>query len=299
MTDAATIDETKLLRWQVGDVTITRLPECSIVIPGADFLPDATPEHLARHPWLVPNFATAEGEVYLSFHALAVEAPGMKVIVDTCFGEGKAGPTMDGLKSAGDFLAGLAAIGFGRDEVDYVLCTHLHLDHVGWNTIRENDRWVPTFPRARYLFGRSEFDHWTSQVDAEDDALGTQTVILESVAPVIEAGLVDFVATDHRLSPELRLIPTTGHTPGHVSLVIESKGERAVITGDMIHHPCQIPNPGWALPFDHDSKQSTQTREQMLADWESSNTLVIGTHFSAPTAGHITTRDGERRFIGD
>ena len=113
MTDAATIDKTKLLRWQVGEVAITCLPECSIVIPGADFLPDATPEHLARHPWLVPNFATAEGEVYLSFHALAVEAPGMKVIVDTCFGDGKGGPTMEGLKSAGDFLAGLTAIGFG------------------------------------------------------------------------------------------------------------------------------------------------------------------------------------------
>ncbi len=296
MTDAATIDETKLLRWQIGDVTITRLPECSIAIAGSDFLPDATPEGLARHPWLVPNFATEDGRVYLSFHALAVEAPSLKLIVDTCFGEGKAGPTMEGLESAGDFLAGLNAIGFGRDEVDAVLCTHLHLDHVGWNTIREDGRWVPTFPKARYLFGRAEYDHWSG---AEEDALGTQLVISESVQPVIDAGLVEFVATDHRISPELRLIPTIGHTPGHVSLVIESKGERAVITGDMIHHPCQIPNPGWALPFDHDSKQSTTTREQMLADWEQSNTLVIGTHFSAPTAGRIQTESGERRFACD
>jgi glyoxylase-like metal-dependent hydrolase (beta-lactamase superfamily II) len=296
MTDAATIDETKLLRWQIGDVTITRLPECSIAMAGTDFLPDATPEGLARHPWLVPNFASEDGRIYLSFHALAVEAPGLKLIVDTCFGEGKAGPTMEGLESAGDFLAGLDAIGFGRDEVDAVLCTHLHLDHVGWNTIRENDSWVPTFPRARYLLGRTEFDHWSG---AEEDALGTQLVISESVQPVIDAGLVDFVATDHRISPELRLIPTLGHTPGHVSLVIESKGERAVITGDMIHHPCQIPNPGWALPFDSDSRQSTATREQMLADWESSNTLVIGTHFSAPTAGRIQTGGGERRFVCD
>ena len=294
MTDAATIDETKLLRWQVGDVTITRLPECSIAIAGSDFLPDATPEGLARHPWLVPNFATEDGRVYLSFHALAVEAPGLKLIVDTCFGEGKAGPTMEGLESAGDFLAGLTAIGFGRDEVDAVLCTHLHLDHVGWNTIKEDGRWVPTFPKARYLLGRTEYDHWSG---AEEDALGTQVVISESVQPVIDAGLVEFVATDHRISPELRLIPTTGHTPGHVSLVIESKGERAVITGDMIHHPCQIPNPGWALPFDSDGTQSTATRERMLADWEASNTLVIGTHFSAPTAGRIATKDGERRFV--
>jgi glyoxylase-like metal-dependent hydrolase (beta-lactamase superfamily II) len=297
MSDAATATKAPiLLQWRVGDVTITRLPECSIAIPGVNFLPDATPEGLARHPWLAPDFASAEGEVYLSFHALAVETPGMKLIVDTCFGEGKAGPTMDGLVSAGDFLAGLAAIGFGRDEVDCVLCTHLHLDHVGWNTIKQDGRWVPTFPNARYLIGRTEFDHWTS---AGEDELGTQVVISESVKPVIDAGLVDFVAMDHRLSPELRLVPTTGHTPGHVSLVIESRGERAVITGDMIHHPCQIPNPGWALPFDFDPGESTATRERMLADWEASQALVIGTHFSAPTAGRITTENGSRRFVCD
>jgi glyoxylase-like metal-dependent hydrolase (beta-lactamase superfamily II) len=203
---------------------------------------------------------------------------------------------MEGLVSAGDFLAGLTAIGFGRDEVDYVLCTHLHLDHVGWNTIKQDGRWVPTFPNARYLIGRTEYDHWSS---AEEDELGTQVVISESIAPVIDAGLADFVDTNHRLSNELRLIPTTGHTPGHVSLVIESRGERAVITGDMIHHPCQIPNPDWALPFDFDPGESTATRERMLADWEASRALVIGTHFSGPTAGRIATENGSRRFVCD
>ncbi len=298
MTDAATTTAAKLLRWQIGDVTITRLPECLSKMAGTDFLPAATPEGLARHPWLVPDFATAEGDVLMSVHALAVEAPGIKLIVDTCYGEGKELAFAAALDFQGDFLANLAEIGFGRDEVDYVLCTHLHLDHVGWNTMRENGRWVPTFPRARYLFGRTEYDHWSHNA-SPDDPLDPQTVMRESVAPVIDAGLADFVETNHRLSPELRLIPTTGHTPGHVSLVIESQGERAVITGDMIHHPCQIPNPGWALPFDTDSSEAVATRERMLADWEASDTLVIGTHFNAPTAGHIATENGERRFICD
>ena len=298
MTDAATTTSAKLLSWRIGDVTITRLPECLSTMLGTDFLPDATRENLARHPWLTPDFATPDGHVLMSVHALAVDAPGMKLIVDTCYGDGKAMAFNAALDFQGDFLAGLAAIGFARDAVDYVLCTHLHPDHVGWNTIKQDGRWVPTFPNARYLIGRAEYEHWTGY-ENPDDPLHTRTVLEESVRPVIDARLADFVETDHRLSPELRLIPTTGHTPGHVSLVIESRGERAVITGDMIHHPCQIPNPGWALPFDSDSTAAVATRERMLADWEASNTLVIGTHFNPPTAGHIATESGERRLICD
>ena len=293
MTDAATIDETKLLRWKIGDVTITRLPECSIVIPGADFLPDATPEGLARHPWLVPDFATAEGEVYLSFHALAVEAPGMKLIVDTCFGEGKAGPTMDGLKSAGDFLAGLTAIGFGRDEVDAVLCTHLHLDHVGWNTIKQDDRWVPTFPKARYLIGRKELEHWRAVPDDEQ-----QAILGDSVQPILDAGLAELVEMDHRISPEIRLLPSPGHTPGHVCVMIESEGRRAVITGDMTHHPCQLGHPDWSPFFDSDREASARMRAGLFAQWADDDILVIGTHYAGPTAGRISREGSAFRFDG-
>ena len=291
MIDAATTTGTKLLRWQVGDVTITRLPECLSTMLGTDFLLDATPEGLARHPWLVPDFATADGHVLMSVHALAVEAPGMKLIVDTCYGEGKELAFAAALDFQGDFLAGLAAIGFARDEVDYVLCPHLHLDHVGWNTIKEDGRWVPTFPKARYLFGRTEYDHWSRNA-RPDDPLDPQTVLRESVAPVIDAGLADFVDTNHRLSPELRLIPTTGHTPGHVSLVIESHGERAVITGDMIHHPCQIARPDWSSAADVDPDRSRVTRRAFLQGCADRPVLVIGTHFAAPTAGRIV-RDGD------
>src|SRR5689334_19544517 len=138
MTDAATTSGAKLLSWRIGDVTITRLPECLSTMLGTDFLPDATAENLARHPWLTPDFATADGRVVLSVHALTVDSPGMKLIVDACYGDGKAMAFNAALEFLGDFLAGLAAIGFDRDVVDYVLCTHLHPDHVGWNTIKQD-----------------------------------------------------------------------------------------------------------------------------------------------------------------
>ncbi|MGA2952841.1 MAG: MBL fold metallo-hydrolase, partial [Caulobacteraceae bacterium] len=164
--------------------------------------------------------------------------------------------------------------------------THLHVDHVGWNTMLENGRWVPTFPKARYLLGREEYAHWSS-VDEDE----TQQILADSVRPIFDAGLADLVEMDHVISPEVRLIPSVGHTPGHVCVVIESQGERAVITGDSTHHPCQIAHPDWSPVFDSDQVQSAKTRARLFAEWADEETLVIGTHFSAPTAGRIR-RDG-------
>jgi len=226
-----------------------------------------------------------------------VRTPRWTAIVDTCCGNHKHRPRVPLWNDLNQpYLENMRALGVAPEEVDFVMCTHLHVDHVGWNTRLLDGRWVPTFPNARYLFGRVEYDFWSQSGEHQDLHTGA-IVMRESVSPVIEAGLADFVETDHRLSPELRLIPTTGHTPGHVSLVIESRGERAVITGDMIHHPCQIPNPGWALPFDSDSTAAVATRERMLADWEASNTLVIGTHFNPPFTGPSPTENGERCLI--
>jgi glyoxylase-like metal-dependent hydrolase (beta-lactamase superfamily II) len=297
MPDTAMAETGAFLRWRIGDVTVTRVPEHEMRVAAQQFLPDATQDALTSHPWLFPNFATDEGQLRLSIHALAIEAPGLRVIVDPCFGEGKTIPhTEILLERQGDFLAELAQVGFTRENVDVVLCTHLHIDHVGWNTMRENGRWAPTFPNARYLFGRTEYEFWNTK-GAHQDLHTAPTVMRESVTPVVEAGLAQFIDTDHRLSPELWLIPTVGHSPGHVSLMIESRGERAVITGDMMHHPCQIPHPTWAMPFDADPGQAVATRERMLAEWEASGILVIGTHFAAPTAGRITGRGGARRLV--
>jgi glyoxylase-like metal-dependent hydrolase (beta-lactamase superfamily II) len=225
----------------------------------------------------------------MSIHALVVETPERRIVVDTCLGNDKEGrriPTWNKLQ--GPFLDDLAAAGFARDSIDTVLCTHLHVDHVGWNTMLVDGKWVPTFPNARYLMGEAEFRHWRGQHGRED----MQAVFADSVAPVFDAGLVDLVETDHRVSDEISLVPTVGHTPGHVSVVIKSEGEEALITGDFMHHPCQIARPHWCSTADSDPAQAQATREHMLADLSSRPVLVIGTHFAGATAGRIV-RDGD------
>jgi glyoxylase-like metal-dependent hydrolase (beta-lactamase superfamily II) len=273
----------------VGAVKITRIVEILAPIaynPESPFFTEATPEALRRHSWLYPHFVNEQDELLLSIHALLVEAPGRRVVVDTCIGNDKPRHALDGQPLATPFLERLAEAGCSRDDVDTVVCTHMHVDHVGWNTMRENGRWVPTFPKARYLLGKTEFDHWNAEGDAEQ-----REILADSVTPIFDAGLADLVALDHRISPELRLIPTTGHTPGHVSVMIESEGQAAVITGDMSHHPCQMAHPDWASKFDVDGNASTRTRERMFAEWADKQIFVIGTHFAEPTAGHVK-RDG-------
>lgn len=148
--------------------------------------------------------------------------------------------------------------------------------------MKAGDQWLPTFPNARYLIGRKEFEYWSA--DTSDDQL---PVMQDSVTPIFEAGLADLVETDHIVSPNIRLIPTEGHTPGHVSVMIESEGEKALITGDFMHHPCQIARPEWAVTFDEDRSAATECRKNILQEIADSEVLVIGTHFASPTAGKI------------
>ena len=184
------------------------------------------------------------------------------------------------------FLTDLVDAGSPRESIDVVLCTHLHLDHVGWNTMRVDGRWVPTFPNARYLFARTEWEYWKDQ----PEEFGP--VITDSVRPIIDAGLADLVEMDHQLTDEVRLEPTPGHTPGHVSVHIRSAGEEAMITGDMMHHPCQIARPDWSTVLDYDAEQSRRSRRGFLERCAQGPVLVIGTHFMPPTAGRIV-RDGD------
>ena len=148
-------------------------------------------------------------------------------------------------------------------------------------------KWLPTFPNARYLIGQVEFAHW--QADTDEDQVAVMT---DSVLPVFDADLVDLVETNHKISDEISLIPTVGHTPGHVSVMIKSNGEEAMITGDFIHHPCQFAHPEWSSSFDTDPVQSAQTRREIFDKFADTPTLIIGTHFATPTAGHLK-RDGD------
>jgi glyoxylase-like metal-dependent hydrolase (beta-lactamase superfamily II) len=278
-----------MLTWQVGAVKITRVVEMPMSIPydpEGCFLRDATPEALKTSRWLYPHFADEEGTLLLSIHALLVETPELRMVVDTCIGNDKPCNLLNGNPQATPFLQHLVGAGWSRENVDAVVCTHLHVDHVGWNTMLVDGAWVPTFPRARYVIGKREFEHWSREGnEAQQATMG------DSVRPIFDAGLVDLVEMDHRISPEVRLRPTPGHTPGHVSVVIESEGESAVITGDVTHHPCQMAHPEWATTFDSDIQAAAATRGKLFAEWADKPILVIGTHYAAPTAGRVK-RDG-------
>ena len=283
-------------KWQVGDVTITRVVE-DIDDEIMDMvLPQVTREALAEIDWLRPHFVNEAGRAVLSIHALLVETPSRRLIVDTCLGNDKERLLPGWNMRTGSFLADLDRAGFSPDSIDTVLCTHLHVDHVGWNTRWDASaqRWKPTFPNARYLIARTEWDHWDSDPDAE--AVGP--VLADSVRPVFEAGLVELVEADHRVCDEVRLAPTPGHTPGHVSVWIESRGERAVITGDMIHHPCQIARPEWSSAVDTDATQSAASRDALLRECADQPILMIGTHFHEPTAGRVVRAAGAERDGG-
>ena len=278
-----------MTRWRIGDVTVTKIVELEATGGTRFILPQATREAALQIPWMAPHFMDDDGRLKMSIHALVIEAPGRRMIVDTCLGNDKQGRAVPGWNNlSGPFLRDLAAAGFARESIDTVMCTHLHVDHVGWNTMRVGDKWVPTFPKARYLMGRAEFDYWRDQRESEE----LVEVFSDSVRPVFDAGLVDLVETDHRISPEVSFVPTLGHTPGHVSVRISSQGEEALITGDFIHHPCQMARPDWAATVDFDQTASTKTRRDMFAKLAGTPTLIIGTHFAGPTAGRIV-RDGD------
>src|SRR5579883_1925712 len=193
------------MKWRIGKVTVTKIVELEATGGSRFLLPQATREAVLPIAWLFPHFADEAGRLKMSIHALVIETPERRIVVDTCLGNDKQNrriPTWNNLQ--GPFLADLAAAGYPRESIDTVLCTHLHVDHVGWNTMLVDGKWVPTFPRARYLMGRIEFEHWRGEQGRED----MQAVFADSVAPVHEAGLVELVETDHRVGDEISLVPT-------------------------------------------------------------------------------------------
>ncbi|MCX2980579.1 MBL fold metallo-hydrolase [Halieaceae bacterium IMCC14734] len=276
-------------KWQIGEVTVTKIVEMETTGGASWILPDASPAECRDIEWLKPNFMDEEGELKFSVHALVVETPSCTIVVDTCVGNDKERkPFRDWHQLQTSFLQDFAGAGFDRDTVDHVLCTHLHVDHVGWNTMWVDGAWVPTFSNASYLVAQDEYDHF-SRTDIEEI---NQRVFNDSVAPVYEAGLMQLVATDHQVCPEVDLVPTLGHTPGHVSVRIRSGGEQALITGDFVHHPCQMARLDWGSSADLDAAAADATRRRVFAEYADTPTLIIGTHFAGVTAGHIV-RDGD------
>ncbi len=272
-------------QWQIGDVKITRIIEMEVAGGSRFILPDATREACLPLTWMAPHFMDEKGNLIMSIHALVVDTGSRRIVVDTCIGNDKQRSIPNWTNLQTSFLEDIAAAGYPRESIDTVLCTHLHVDHVGWNTMLVDGRWEPTFANARYLFGEKEFQYWDSVVEETMN----QGVMGDSVRPVVEAGLVDFVAWEHQICPEIRLEPTPGHTPGHVSVHITSNGEEALITGDCIHHPCQMSRTDWCSSADYDAVQGQETREALLEKYAGTDVLIIGTHFATPTAGYVKT----------
>ena len=275
--------------WQVGNVKITRVIEMQVSGGSKFILPDATRDAVQEIDWLTPHFAEPDGRLIMSIHALIIEAGDRRIMVDTCLGNDKERGIPGWNMRHGPFLEDISAAGYPRESIDTVLCTHLHVDHVGWNTMWVDEKWVPTFPNARYLFGRTEWDHWSQEQNSQ--ARG-EDIIGDSVQPIVDANLADLVDSDHKITDEIWLEPTPGHTPGHVSIRISSQGEDALITGDFMHHPCQMARPNWRSSADYDGEWAENTRNDLLEQYADQPVLVIGTHFATPTAGHIL-RDGD------
>lgn len=302
MNTPATETDAHFRRWKIGDVTVTRVVETDYVDGGLEvYMTGYTKEDVLAIDWLRPRFVTPEGLLRYSIHALVIETGARRIIVDTCVGNDKPRQLFAQWHMLHTlFLAKLRAAGFEPESIDTVLCTHLHLDHVGWNTMLKNGRWVPTFPNARHLFGAREYEHLVAAARSDEPSAAVeldQTLLADSISPIVDAGLADFVGAEHRICDTVRLVPTHGHTPGHVSVEISSRGQKAFITGDFCHHPCQLVHLDWGTVGDFDPQAATQRRREVFGDLAGTPVLVIGTHWPEPTAGTIEREGAAFRLV--
>ena len=213
-------------------------------------------------------------------------------MVDTCLGNDKPRPMERGNMLKTPFLEDLRKHGVERQSVDYVFCTHLHFDHVGWNTRLEHGQWVPTFPNAKHLFRWKEFDYWTTPPGEE----WGRDVIGDSVAPIVDAGLAELVGDEYSIDDDAWIEPLEGHTPGHAGLHVKSNGSEAVFTGDMLHHALQVVQPNWEIGATVDKKLSGSTRQAFLERYADTDTLVVPTHFTIAKGGHIVSKGSRFNF---
>ena len=277
--------------WKIGDVEVARIVEVNAFEDNMWMLLEgATEEFVQEYKWMVPHFATPSGKMIISFQCFVLRSKGRTVMIDTCIGADRKREfdVFCNLKTT--FLEDLDVAGFPAKSVTDVICTHLHFDHVGWNTHLVNGKWVPTFPTARYYFCKNEYDHWLHL--KATGGYHSFEHLEDAIDPILEAGLAEFIGSDFRLNDEISLFPTPGHTPGHCSVLIESRGQKAVITGDMMHHPIQLADPTRPGRFDMDKEAGGRTRKAFIDRFADKDVLIIGSHFNEPTSGWIV-RDPE------
>jgi glyoxylase-like metal-dependent hydrolase (beta-lactamase superfamily II) len=268
-------------------------------VPIAALVKDAPPIEDILEALPHEHFDAAARSFDLVFQSWIVEVDGVRVVIDPCNGNGRRRPGMpqfDGLSTP--WLERFAATGISPDDVDFVFCTHLHCDHCGWNTRQRNGLWVPTFPNARYLFVRQEYDRWREEPEGLSGlASYNEDVFAESVTPIVDAGLAAFVDPPHRISPSLEIVAAPGHTLGHAVLFLTSDGERACFSGDAFHHPAQIHRPELHLGGCDDLPMAIATREKLIARIERGGALLIPAHFGHSHCGRIVRAGDAFAFV--
>jgi glyoxylase-like metal-dependent hydrolase (beta-lactamase superfamily II) len=278
--------------WTAGSALVTAIVEAETPdVPPELFFPESTAADVAEESWLVPAFASADGALIFRVQAFLVELGTRRVLVDPCVGNDKQRALPFWHMQGYRFLEDFRAAGFDVTTIDQVIHTHLHADHLGWDTQLIDDTWTPTFSQARHLYTQRELDHWRGE-----EQRTREDVYADSIEPIFDAGLADIVGENEDLGGGLCLSPTTGHTPGHVSLWIESDGEHAVVTGDLMHHPVQCARPEWAQIGDWDAGIARTTRRAFLNQAATDHTLVFGTHFPTAPAGHVVAHGDAWRF---
>jgi len=225
-----------------------------------------------------------EDVLILCFQSYVVKTPHHTILIDSCIGNDKSRPLRPkwNMKTDDTYMRALAAAGFSVGDIDFVMCTHLHVDHVGWNTRLYSGRWVPTFPNARYVFGKTEFDYWTEQ-----NAKAEVPPFADSVLPVVEAKRADIVGKDYQIGDHVRVLPTPGHTHGHIDFTFGRGKDDAAFSGDLMHSPLQTRYPELSAKFDVDQRQAAETRRNFLDRYCDTETLCCTAHFPSPSTGRI------------
>ncbi|MEO9898721.1 MAG: MBL fold metallo-hydrolase [Paracoccaceae bacterium] len=279
---------------RIGDVEIWRILEINApFLKPEDLYPTAGPDlHDVFKTHAPGQVCATSGLLILPIQGFLLKTPTHNILVDSCVGNDKTVPRLPDWHQRSDnrFMAALTAAGVGPKDIDFVLCTHLHTDHVGWNTQKLDGRWVPTFPNAKYLM--------PSEDEATYREQDTDTY-RESVLPVIENGQAELVTAGHMLGDYVSLIPSPGHTPGHVSVLIKSGGAEALITGDALHSTAQCCKPEWHFSFDMDPEQAVKSRRALLEDASETGRRVLGSHFTLPSIGRIKSDGDAFKWEGD
>lgn len=284
----------------IGDMRLSRVEEMVIpLVEAGSMFVGFTSEHERQHAdWLAPDYFDPQSKrLLMSIHTWVLRTDHHTILIDTCFGNHRNRPGFrDGHQLDKPWLANLAAAGVRREEVDFVLCTHLHIDHVGWNTIEENGRYVPTFPNARYLFSRADFDFYDAENRANPKRPAQHGAFNDGVLPVVEAGQADMVGDEHAIDDNLLIRSAPGHTPGSITLEASSKGRRGLFTGDILHHPLQVYHPEWNSRFCVDPDAAAISRRRVLEHCAEHEALMLPAHFARPHCGYVRRAGEGYRF---